>query len=262
MAASRRARLKGLATRATTSAAARLGLDVVPRGAYSPLARVPAAGDPSWERRLDLPGVRLALDAQAAFIADTLSEHVAAFAVPAPFRLDNPFYGPGDAELLFALLRHEPPLRILELGSGWSTHVARAAAPHADLVAVDPQPIDAVQLPLDRFAALEAGDVLFVDTSHVVKRGGEVTRVVLGVLPRLRKGVRASGRWTSSRTARGTCATSSTPSAPTATSSTRSRPTASTSASSPGPRPASVRPGTAPAPSRRPTGGAGRSGRG
>ena len=171
MAASRRARLKGFATRATTSAAARLGLDVVPRGAYSPLARVPAAGDPSWERRLDLPGVRLALDAQAAFIADTLSEHVAAFAVPAPFRLDNPFYGPGDAELLFALLRHEPPLRILELGSGWSTHVARAAAPHADLVAVDPQPqlalpprtrhepIDAVQLPLDRFAALEAGDV-------------------------------------------------------------------------------------------------------
>ena len=140
MAASRRARLKGLATRATTSAAARLGLDVVPRGAYSPLARVPAAGDPSWERRLDLPGVRLGLDAQAAFITDALSEHVAAFAVPAPFRLDNPFYGPGDAELLFALLRHEPPLRILELGSGWSTHVARAAAPHADLVAVDPQP--------------------------------------------------------------------------------------------------------------------------
>jgi hypothetical protein len=202
MAASRRARLKSLATRATTSAAARLGLDVVPRGAYSPLARVPAPGDPSWERRLDLPGLRLGLDAQAAFITDALSAHVAAFAVPAPFRLDNPFYGPGDAELLFALLRHEPPLRILELGSGWSTHIARAAAPDADLVAVDPQPqlalpagtrhepIDAVQLPLDRFAALEAGDVLFVDTTHVVKRGGEVTRVVLGVLPRLRQGVR------------------------------------------------------------------------
>ena len=50
-----------------------------------------------------------------------------------------------------------------------------------------------MQLPLDRFAALEAGDVLFVDTTHVVKRGGEVTRVVLGVLPRLRTGVRASG---------------------------------------------------------------------
>jgi hypothetical protein len=31
--------------------------------------------------------------------------------------------------------------------------------------------------------------VLFVDTSHVVKRGGEVNRIVLGVLPRLRTGV-------------------------------------------------------------------------
>ena len=132
MAASRRARLKGLATRATTSAAARLGLDVVPRGAYSPLARVPAAGDPSWERRLDLPGVRLGPRRAGGVHRRRPQRARAAFAVPAPFRLDNPFYGPGDAELLFALLRHEPPLRILELGSGWSTHVARAAAPHAD----------------------------------------------------------------------------------------------------------------------------------
>ena len=274
MAASRRARLKGLATRATTSAAARLGLDVVPRGAYSPLARVPAAGDPSWERRLDLPGVRLGLDAQAAFITDALSEHVAAFAVPAPFRLDNPFYGPGDAELLFALLRHEPPLRILELGSGWSTHVARAAAPHADLVAVDPQP----QL------ALPPGRATSPSTP-------------------------CSSRSTASPPSRPATSSSSTPPM---WSSAGARSRASSSACSracgracarvaggrgpgqPGQRArralhhrrprlprlqgaglrhqprlrarararASVRPGTAPAPSRRPTGGAGRSGRG
>ena len=37
-----------------------------------------AAGDPSWERRLDLLGERLGLDAQAAFITDALGEHVAA----------------------------------------------------------------------------------------------------------------------------------------------------------------------------------------
>jgi hypothetical protein len=195
-------RLRALATRATTQAAGWLDLDVVPRGAYSPLAAVPAAADATWTRPMDLPGLRLGLDAQLALLADGLAPHVADFAVPAPFVLDNPFYGRGDAELLFALLRHEPPARVLELGSGWSTHVARAAAPEAELVAVDPEPqlalpprvahepIDAAALPLDRFTALEAGDVLFVDTSHVVKRGGEVTRVVLGVLPRLRPGVR------------------------------------------------------------------------
>ena len=150
---------------------------------------------------MDLPGVRLDLDAQAAFVREALTEHLAAFSVPPPFRLDNPFYGPGDAELLFALLRRSQPKRILELGSGWSTHVARAAAPDAELVAVDPEPqlalpagvrherADARELPLHRFTALETADVLFVDTSHVVKRGGEVNRIVLGVLPRLRSGV-------------------------------------------------------------------------
>jgi hypothetical protein len=195
-------RLRHLATRATARAARRLGLDVVPRGTYSPLARVPAAGDPSWQRRMDLPGLRFDLDAQLALLRDRLAPHVAAFAVPPPFRLDNPFYGPGDAELLFALLREGPPARVLELGSGWSTHVARAAAREAELVAVDPEPqlalpagvdherADAALLPLDRFTALEGGDVLIVDTSHVVKRGGEVNRIVLGVLPRLRAGVR------------------------------------------------------------------------
>jgi hypothetical protein len=199
---SSRHRARHLATRATTRAAERLGLDVVPRGTYSPLADVPDASDPSWARRLDLPGLRLDLDGQVDRLNDTLAPHVADFAVPAPFHLDNPFYGPGDAELLFALLRAEPPVRVLELGSGWSTHVARAAAPDAELVAVDPEPqlalpphtaherIDANDVPLDRFTTLEPGDVLFVDTSHVVKRGGEVNRVVLGVLPRLRAGVR------------------------------------------------------------------------
>jgi hypothetical protein len=197
-----RDRLKGLAARATTSAAGRLGLDVIPRGVYSPLASVPPAADPSWARRLDLPGVRLDLEAQLALVRDALAPAVREFAVPPPFRLRNPFYGPGDAELLFALLRRDPPARVLELGSGWSTHVTRAAAPEAAITAVDPDPQlalppgvahdrrDANDVPLDRFTTLEPGDVLFVDTSHVVKRGGEVNRIVLGVLPRLRAGVR------------------------------------------------------------------------
>jgi hypothetical protein len=197
-----RARLKALATRATTAAAGRLGLDVVPRGVYSPLARMPPEGDPSWQRKLDLPGLRLNLDAQLAFARAELAGPAAAFAVPPPFTLDNPFYGRGDAELLFAVLRAQPPSRILELGSGWSTHVARAAAPGAAITCIDPEPQaalpagvrhdrrDANDVPLDVFTALEAGDVLFVDTSHVVKRGSEVNRIVLAVLPRLRPGVR------------------------------------------------------------------------
>jgi hypothetical protein len=199
--APRRDQLKALAVRGTARVAGRLGLDVVPRGVYSPLAAVPPEGDPVWSRPLDLPGFRLDLETQLGFVREELAEPAASFAVPPPFRLDNPFYGRGDAELLFAMLRWAAPARVLELGSGWSTHVARAAAPEAEIVAVDPEPqaqlpagvrherADAAELPLDRFTGLAAGDVLFIDTSHVVRRGGEVNRIVLGVLPRLRPGV-------------------------------------------------------------------------
>jgi hypothetical protein len=85
---------------------------------------------------------------------------------------------------------------MLEIGSGWSTLVsAEACAANArdgrptELVAVDPERrvgveradglarldrLDCCELPMSRFEALEAGDVPFLATSHVVKLGSEV----------------------------------------------------------------------------------------
>jgi hypothetical protein len=42
---------------------------------------------------------------------------------------------------------------------------------------------------LDLFRTLHAGDVLFIDSSHVAKIGGDVTYLYLEVLPRLKPGV-------------------------------------------------------------------------
>jgi len=44
-------------------------------------------------------------------------------------------------------------------------------------------------LPLSTFERLDAGDILFVDTSHTVKTGGDVTWIYNQILPRLRPGV-------------------------------------------------------------------------
>jgi len=44
-------------------------------------------------------------------------------------------------------------------------------------------------VPAERFLELERDDLLIVDTTHVVKMGGDVNRVVLDVLPRLAPGV-------------------------------------------------------------------------
>jgi hypothetical protein len=49
--------------------------------------------------------------------------------------------------------------------------------------------VEAQRLALATFLELEAGDILFIDTSHTVKLGGEVVHLFLEVLPRLAPGV-------------------------------------------------------------------------
>jgi hypothetical protein len=49
--------------------------------------------------------------------------------------------------------------------------------------------VDCRELPIERFEALQAGDVLFLDTTHMVKRDSEVNWLILEVLPRVAPGV-------------------------------------------------------------------------
>jgi len=118
------------------------------------------------------------------------------------------YYEGLDAASLHALLRFVRPRRVIELGSGVSTLIARAAldrnaregAP-GELRAFDPYPraptagvpelraIAAEDVPVEEVAALGPGDVLLVDTTHVVRTGGDVVRIYLDLLPRLAEGV-------------------------------------------------------------------------
>jgi hypothetical protein len=196
-------------------AARRMGYDLVRRGPLSPVPEVPQDGHPVWGRRSRLPGVPFDLDEQVALLEGPLRPYVEEFAREvrgAGFDLWNQMFQAGDAEALYALVRHLRPRRILEIGSGNSTKVSAAACVanardgvRTELVAVDPQPRvqlaaglpglaaierrDARELPAERFAELRAGDVLFVDTWHVVKLGSEVNWLVLDVLPSLERGV-------------------------------------------------------------------------
>jgi predicted O-methyltransferase YrrM len=191
------------------------GYQLARRDFYSPIPRVPRGGDP-WANTRSLVGVELDLEAQLEFIDSALSPYLDEFAPPhddasaGEFYLWNEYYQAGDADSLYAMLRHLKPRRLLELGSGFSTLVSAAACAEnaregspCQLVAVDPSPRiplragphvqidnrDAQALPLERYLELERGDVLFIDSSHTVKLGSEVNFLVLEVLPRLRPGV-------------------------------------------------------------------------
>ena len=130
------------------------------------------------------------------------------------YHFENDYFRYGEALVLYGMLRHVRPRRLIEIGSGYSS---AAILDISDLffdggiecVFVDPQPemfrelvsarsyqsryhlmAQGVQdVAGDVFERLEAGDVLFVDSTHVSKIDSDVNHLVFRVLPLLERGV-------------------------------------------------------------------------
>lgn len=126
---------------------------------------------------------------------------------------ENPAYSYSDAITLHCMMRHFRPRRIIEVGSGYSScmmldtrerHLGGAVditfiEPYPELLlslvgpqergslAVIPQRVQDV--PLDTFGQLQAGDFLFIDSTHVSKTGSDVNYLFFEVLPALNPGV-------------------------------------------------------------------------
>ena len=122
---------------------------------------------------------------------------------PAP-RWQQDWFPRLDAAAAYAIVRTTRPKRIVEVGSGHSTRfLARAVADgglDTRITAIDPSPRATLKgLPVEWIArpvqeaelpALEAGDILFIDSSHQYRPGSDLDFLFHGVLPRLRSGVR------------------------------------------------------------------------
>ena len=199
----------------------RHGLHVLRTHFYSPvpdtgeLARKPGL----WERESDLPGVDLNVSGQLAFLESTVPRWqgecrfpMQKTDVPHEYYVTNGAYGLLSAAILHCMIRTYRPRTIIEIGSGNSTYVSARACLMNEaegrptrLVAVEPYPnevlqggfpglasllrVGAEEVGLDRYLELGEGDILFIDSSHVVRMGNDVVFLYLDVLPRLRKGV-------------------------------------------------------------------------
>jgi predicted O-methyltransferase YrrM len=129
---------------------------------------------------------------------------------PSTYFAKNGQYPALDAWILEGMLRALQPKRMIEVGSGYSSLVTAAVNRtyfdyDLDFTCIEPNPrqfltdgvagIEAVvpykvqDVPLELFAKLGDGDVLFIDTSHVVKTGGDVPWIYNEILPRLAPGV-------------------------------------------------------------------------
>jgi hypothetical protein len=119
---------------------------------------------------------------------------------------ENDYWGGVDALVQCAALRHRDPAVYVEIGSGFSTRFARRAIRdfglRTRLVSIDPQPRAEVDqlcdevlreplenVELELFSALEPGDVVLLDCSHVALMNTDATVFFLEVLPRLPSGV-------------------------------------------------------------------------
>jgi hypothetical protein len=213
----RAARLaRSLSVAALESAAGRLGLRLYPDTFYSPFPEVERLHSSLWQSPRKLAGMELDVDAHFELLEHELAPYVRELgdclaAGEYDFEIANGSYESVDAELLYALVRSRRPASVVELGSGASTVLieyanGRNAAdggggrhvvfdPYRSPAASPPRSgcehvaLAVQDLELDVFCDLRRGDMLFVDTTHTVKTGGDVNRLVLDVLPALAAGV-------------------------------------------------------------------------
>ena len=189
---------------------------------YSPL---PDPGEIRRDRerlfdrsRTAIPGIQLDPERQLALV-DELSAYGGDLPYPAMrtagrrYFYENEWFGRGSAVVLYCMLRHFRPTRVFEIGSGFSSAAMLDAndlgfGGRIAFTFVEPNPARLYELltaedrrrhqvienlvqrvPLERFDALEPGDFLFVDSSHVARIGSDVGHLLTEVLPRLAPGV-------------------------------------------------------------------------
>lgn len=175
-----------------------------------------------WVRRYDLVGLNINDEAQLELLNQFASQFKAEYRelpsqktpVPYQFYIRNGTFESVDAEVLYCMIRYFKPKRIIEIGSGNSTYLAAQAIREnnrqsnnhpCNLIAIEPYPNKVLRegfpgltqlmrsqiqdVPLSIFGELEENDILFIDSSHILKIGNDVQYEYLEILPILRKGV-------------------------------------------------------------------------
>ncbi|SDJ71296.1 MULTISPECIES: class I SAM-dependent methyltransferase [Bradyrhizobium] len=198
------------------------GLHLLPKHFYLPIPDDGDQLDTFWTTPSKMVGVEMNSASQLMLIKDVLPRHLAEFRKRFPiteakakgeFYLLNGSYMAVDAHVYYSLIREIKPKRIVEIGTGYSTILACQAGRlnkeqygrSPVITAIDPYPWEVFKdglaglnevvpkkvqdVPLDVFTSLEAGDILFIDSTHALRSGSDVQYEFLEILPRLAPGV-------------------------------------------------------------------------
>lgn len=196
------------------------GFHITPVHFYQPVPNVRELPDSLWDRECNPIGMDLRLEEQVILLREFTRHRDAYETLPRTdtgdgrFYLQNSKFESVDAEILFCFIRTLRPRRIIEIGAGFSTLLMveviqsmMAEDPEYDcsITSIEPYPaagfkeklpsfVTVIEQPvetlaLDTFLSLRANDILFIDSSHVLKIGGDVQFEILHVIPSVAKGV-------------------------------------------------------------------------
>ena len=186
------------------------GFHVTPVHFYQPIPDTRELPETLWKQPSDLVGIDMNDEMQIDLLRNHFTkfqEECSNFPAEPPPGQRRPFRGV-DALAAYCMVRHFQPRLIIEVGSGFSSlALGQAAAKNKNsaLICIDPFPSDFLRkgfpglrssieekiqdIDLEFFSQLQSSDILFIDSSHTVKIGGDVNYLFLEVLPRLKPGV-------------------------------------------------------------------------
>jgi predicted O-methyltransferase YrrM len=168
------------------------------------------------EKVRNLPGIDMNVAGQLELLKQfQFSEELRPFDAPKKddltYSFGNGFFDSGDAEFLYNLVRLKKPHRVVEIGSGNSTLLVIEAVRRNRLedpnytcehICIEPYEMpwlerSGVKVRRERvesvsrsvFEHLDRNDLLFIDSSHVIRPQGDVLCEFLEVLPILKSGV-------------------------------------------------------------------------
>lgn len=199
------------------------GYHVTPIHYYEPIPDTRILSDALWQGQSYAQGIDFNAKGQNELLDLFVSYYRAewesfprmATADPHQFHHNQGVFRSVDAEILYCMIRHLSPRRIIEIGSGFSTLVSAAAIRKnseerkvdCELTCVEPYPREFLKaglpglrnfrllslplqfVPLEYFDQLNELDILFIDSTHVMRVGSDVNYEFLQILPRLKKGV-------------------------------------------------------------------------
>ena len=181
----------------------RLGYHIMPVHFYSPIPKLSELPERIFDQKSDCIGLTWNEKTQLNCLTEVFPKYASEFLFP-----ENQGIGRVDAAILHSMIRHHQPKKIIEIGAGVSTQISsiacdlnRKSGKPCEFVSIEPYLNDHLRKSFPTSvtliekkvqevptSAFRDCDLLFIDSSHVVKIGSDVNYEILEILPLLKKG--------------------------------------------------------------------------